>query len=49
MVCLERAFDSPESLQENGDIDAWWREEVLPMVKDRTYHIHARVGFGEGP
>jgi len=24
VACLERIFDSPESLQENGDIDGWW-------------------------
>ena len=48
VVCLERIFASPESIQENGDVDAWW-PEILDMLKNNVWLIHARVGYGEGP
>lgn len=47
VVCLERIFDSPESRQMNGD-DGWWGE-VLGMLKNHCWLIHARVGYDEGP
>lgn len=48
VVCLERIFDSPESHQMNGEVDGWW-PEVLGMLKERVWLIHARVGYEEGP
>ena len=45
---LERTFDSPESHQMNGQVDGWW-DEVLGMLQDRCWLIHARVGYEEGP
>jgi len=48
VVCLERIFASPESKIENGDVDGWW-PEVLDMLKNNCWLIHARVGYGEGP
>ena len=32
----------------NGDVDGWW-PEVLGMLRDRVWLIHARVGYEEGP
>ena len=47
-VCvLERIFGSETSLHENGP-DEWW-PEILEMVNERTFMIHARVGYAEGP
>ena len=48
VVCLERIFDSPTSHHMNGEVDGWW-PEVLEMLKQRCWLIHARVGYEEGP
>jgi hypothetical protein len=41
-VVAERVFDSKSGLD-----DDW--EEVLSLVAERTGHIHARVGYAQGP
>jgi len=41
-VVAERVFDSASGLD-----DDW--EEILGIVAERTYHIHARVGYAQGP
>jgi hypothetical protein len=41
-VVAERVFDSQSGLD-----DDW--EETLQIVSERTHHIHARVGYAQGP
>ncbi len=41
-VVAERVFDPASGLD-----DDW--EEILDLVADRTRHIHARVGYAQGP
>jgi sugar phosphate isomerase/epimerase len=41
-VVAERVFDP------KGGLDDDW-EEVLEIVSERTHHIHARVGYAQGP
>jgi hypothetical protein len=38
----QRVFDSS-----SGVDDDW--EEILDIIADRTRHIHARVGYAQGP
>lgn len=41
-VVAERIFDPASGLD-----DDW--QEILDIVSERTHHIHARVGYEEGP